>query len=84
MYDKYKGQGLEIYAVSFDTDKALWAGIVKEQNTGWINVNDFTSSSAGIYNVTELPRTYVIAGSTVVDSGSFNKVQLERIIRAEI
>lgn len=84
LYDKYKGQGLEIYAVSFDTDKALWAGIVKEQNTGWINVNDFTSSSAGIYNVTELPRTYVIAGSTVVDSGSFNKVQLERIIRAEI
>ena len=35
LYDKYKGKGLEIYAVSYDTDKALWAQVVSKQNAGW-------------------------------------------------
>ena len=82
LYDKYKSRGLEIYAVSYDADKAGWAEIVREQDTGWINVNDYMSVSSVIYNVTELPRTFIISGTTVVDSGSFNKVELEKAIRS--
>lgn len=82
LYDKYRAEGLEIYAVSYDIDKAHWAGIVREQDCGWINVNDCTSSSSLIYNVTDLPMTFVICGNTVTDSGVFNRVRLERIIRS--
>lgn len=84
LYDKYKGRGLEIYAVSYDTDKALWAQVVSKQNAGWINVNDYDASSSTFYNITDLPTTVVITGDTVIDSGEFDRVELERIIRSEL
>ena len=59
VYQDYHDKGLEIFAVSLDTDKAAWASVVKSQELPWVNVNDglgASSPAATLYNVTSLPR----------------------------
>lgn len=63
LYDDFHAKGLEIYAVCVDTDKALWASVVKNQGLTWINVNDglgVNSPVLPLYNVTGVPALYVI------------------------
>lgn len=62
LYAKYHPKGLEIYQVSADMDKTLWATVVKEQELPWINVCDglgTASSTLSTYNVTQLPTMFV-------------------------
>lgn len=63
IYDKYHDSGLEIYQVSIDVDKAVWASVVKSQNLKWISVNDGygrDSKAVVSYNVTKVPSMFVI------------------------
>lgn len=64
LYNEYHDRGLEIYSVCLDADKAQWGGVVKAQNLPWINVNDGLgaySPAVALYNVTEVPATFIIA-----------------------
>ena len=70
VYDDYHKKGLEIYQVSLDPDKALWAKTVKGQNLPWINVCDSRGSAspyALLYNLSTLPSVFVIADGELVD-----------------
>ena len=70
VYDDYHKKGLEIYQVSLDPDKALWAKTVKGQNLPWINVCDSRGSAspyAALYNITSVPAVFVIADGELVD-----------------
>ena len=63
LYEKYHSKGLEVYQVSLDTDKALWASTVKSQNLPWINVNDglgTQSPSVASYNLRQIPAMFII------------------------
>jgi peroxiredoxin len=63
LYDEFNKKGFEIYQVSLDVDKGLWARVVKEQALPWINVCDMRGSAspyASMYNVTSLPAMYII------------------------
>lgn len=77
VYDKYRGRGLQIYQVSMDADKSLWARTVANQELGWINVNDYTSSSASYYQVTQLPMTFIIAEGSIVEKGNYSLASLD-------
>ncbi|MCK9628842.1 MAG: AhpC/TSA family protein [Bacteroidales bacterium] len=64
LYQKYNGRGLEIYQVSVDIDKTLWARAVADQNLPWISVCDgLGSRSNGVitYNISRVPAIFVIA-----------------------
>jgi peroxiredoxin len=61
VYQRYHGQGLEIYQVSFDEDEVAWKQTAV--NLPWITVwNSSTDGAQTLinYNVGALPLTYVI------------------------
>ena len=83
VYQDYHDKGLEIFAVSLDTDKAAWASVVKSQELPWVNVNDglgASSPAATLYNVTSLPRAYLILDGKIVD----RRVEGEKALRREL
>lgn len=83
VYQDYHDKGLEIFAVSLDTDKAAWASVVKSQELPWVNVNDglgAASPAATLYNVTSLPRAYLILDGKIVD----RRVEGEKALRREL
>ena len=63
IYKKYHSKGFEIYQVSLDTKKENWTRIIDFDQLSWINVIDLngrTSYSAKIYNITNLPTSFLI------------------------
>jgi peroxiredoxin len=63
MYAKYKTRGLEIYQCSLDKSKVLWEVALDQDNINWISLCDYkgaNSSAVWMYNVQEIPTTYLI------------------------
>jgi len=63
LYLKYQSKGLEIFQVSFDTDRNLWSRNIIIDRIPWINVSDLSfpeSIVAGVYNITDLPTIFLI------------------------
>lgn len=83
VYEDYHDKGLEIFAVSLDTDKAAWASVVRSQELPWVNVNDGLGSASPVvtlFNVTTLPQAYLILDGKVLD----RKVEGEKALRREL
>lgn len=83
VYEDYHDKGLEIFAVSLDTDKAAWASVVRSQELPWVNVNDGLGSASPavtLYNVTSLPQAYLILDGKILD----RKVEGEKALRREL
>ncbi|MCM1176763.1 MAG: AhpC/TSA family protein [Clostridium sp.] len=83
VYKDYKSRGLEIYQVAVETDKALWARVVKDQKLGWINVCDglgTASPAVGTYNVSKLPTLYVIHDGRLVDGSATDERSLRQLL----
>lgn len=59
IYNKYSGQGLEIYQVSLDRNKMLWQKSVA--NLPWICVRDEGGNTANMYNVQTIPTLFLIS-----------------------
>jgi peroxiredoxin len=85
IYDDFHGKGFEIYAVSLDTDKTLWATTIRNQNLDWINVCDglgSASPSVSLYNVASVPSVYfIVDGSMVMDAAVTNGPTLRRFLQ---
>ncbi len=84
IYDKYHSRGLDIYAVSLDTDKSVWASVVRNQGLEWTNVCDgfgTNSTVLGLYNVPSIPYVYVIKdGDIVNDAGITDDASLKKYL----
>jgi len=62
-YKKYHDQGFEVYAISLDNNKINWMNAMDFNEFEWINVCELSfpeSQAAILYNITELPTTYLI------------------------
>lgn len=62
-YSLYKPLGLEIFAVSADTDKNSWINAVKKNEMNWINVSDlkgFQSPAIIAYNAYSTPTFFIL------------------------
>lgn len=62
-YDRYHERGFEIYAISLDVNKYNWMNTVDFNEFNWINVSELSypnSKSNLLYNVSELPTTFLI------------------------
>lgn len=84
IYAAYNPKGLEIYQVSVDTDKAMWATAVKEQQLPWINVCDGASGSSQAviaYNITAVPSLFIFdKEGNIVARDIFNDAKLKNIL----
>ena len=75
LYEKYHSKGFEIYAVSLDTDKAVWASAVRNQKLPWVNVCDGLGASSiavRLYNSPSIPTSYLISGGALVENSSIS------------
>jgi len=62
-YNKYHEKGFEVYAISLDNNKVNWMSAIDFNEFKWINVSELSfpeSRAALLYNITELPTTYLI------------------------
>lgn len=83
LYQKYRAKGLEIYQVALDTDKFSWAQVVKAQKMPWVNVCDIrggASTNVMLYNVANLPTTYVIADGEMYAEQPTDAESLRKIV----
>lgn len=63
VYDKFKEQGFEIYAVSIDENKGAWIAAVTEDKMFWTNVVDtrgWRSTVLSSFNVEAIPSNLLI------------------------
>lgn len=75
LYEKYHSKGLEIYAVSLDVDKNIWANAVRNQKSSWINVCDGKGTSSPaltLYNVPSVPFVYIIKDGDIVNDANIS------------
>lgn len=88
VYRDFKGKGLEIYAISLDTDKAAWATAVRTQKSGWINVCDglgTASPSVLSYNVNKIPSLFfIVKGELVTGTGVKDEATLRSFLSKKL
>ena len=88
VYETYRDKGLEIYAVSLDTDKGVWANAVKNQKPSWVNVCDglgTASPALTLYNVPSVPYAYLIKdGDLVTDANVSDEASLRKYLKANL
>jgi peroxiredoxin len=63
IYEKYHSKNLEIYQVSFDTERDFWLRSLDIQKLPWINVCDFKGTNSipfRLYNISKLPSNFII------------------------
>ena len=88
IYNEFHPKGLEIYAVSLDTDKATWATAVRGQQLPWVNVCDVRGAESPylpVYNVQNLPTVYFLADGELVQEKSItNAVTLRQFLAARL
>lgn len=80
IYQQYKSKGLEIYQISFDSDKHFWK--ISASNLPWITVRDPESVNArllSMYNVREIPTAFILnrEGDVVARVGDYNRLEDE-------
>ena len=62
-YNKYNAKGFEVYSISMDNNKINWMNAMDFNEFKWINVSELSfpeSTAAILYNVSELPTTFLI------------------------
>jgi peroxiredoxin len=64
LYDKYKSRGLDVYAVSLDSDRDIWMKAIKDNKIGsWTHVSDLLaqkSQAVQTYLISNIPSTYLL------------------------
>ena len=83
VYADYHKKGLEIYQISLDVDKGVWAKAVKDQQLPWINVCDAQGSASPyvtLYNVTSLPSMFIIKDGELVDGQAVDEKSFRRLL----
>ena len=83
LYNEYHRRGFDIYQVSFDIDKALWAAALKGQELPWTNVCDSRGASSpyiSTYNIQELPSVFILADGQLVDGSDVNESSFRKIL----
>ena len=85
IYEEFHPKGFEIYAVSLDTDKTLWATTIRNQNLDWINVCDglgASSPAVSLYNVSSVPTVYfIVDGSMVYETSVSDGPSLRKFLQ---
>lgn len=83
LYDKYAGQGLEIYQVSLDADEHYWK--TTADNLPWVCVRDANgiySTMASAYNVQSVPAIFLINKNNELSARGETVKDLDAAVKA--
>ena len=83
LYEKYKGQGLEIYQVSLDADEHFWK--TTADNLPWVCVRDANgiySTFASSYNVKAVPSLFLITRNSELKARGESIKDLDAAVKA--
>ena len=83
LYEQYHSKGLDIYQVSLDIDKAVWASAVRAQELPWTNVCDsrgVQSPYVPLYNLAAVPAAFIIADGELVDGKVVDEASLRKLL----
>lgn len=80
LYNKFKDKGLEVYAVSVDTEKKDWEKAIQEDGTTWIQVLDADNAVSKKWQIEYIPNTYLVDKTGNVVAINPNHVALEKKI----
>lgn len=83
LHEEFHSKGFEIYQISLDVDKGLWAQVVKQQHP-WVSVCDSRGSASpylGSYNIQSLPAFYIIKDGELVDGGVMDEKSLRKLLK---
>ena len=84
LYDKYKGQGFEIYSVSVDDNRKDWEKAIQKDGITWLQVIDpknWGAQSAVNWGISVLPTTFLINKKGDVVAIDPNQKQLEGSVK---
>ncbi|MDH3708784.1 MAG: AhpC/TSA family protein [Cyclobacteriaceae bacterium] len=62
-YQKYKGQGFEVFGVSLDRTKDKWLQGIEEDGLDWVQVSDlkyWQSAAAKTYGINAIPASFLL------------------------
>lgn len=82
-YNEYHHKGFDIYQVSLDTDKVMWATTVMGQELPWTNVCDMrgaASEYASLYNLQVIPSAFVISDGELVDGNIVDEKSFRKLL----
>ena len=79
-YEKYHDKGLEIIAISFDTDKNAWLQAIKNMKMPWVHLSDLAgwkSIASSTYEIKSIPSNILYDGEGKVVDFDLRGAQLE-------
>ena len=83
IYNDYHHKGFDIYQVSLDTDKVMWATTVMSQGLPWTNVCDIRGAASPyvtLYNLQVIPSAFVISGGELVDGSIVDEKSFRKLL----
>jgi peroxiredoxin len=63
VYNKYKDKGFEVFSVSLDNSADRWKAAIQQDQLTWTHVSDlrgWKSSAAALYQVSGIPKTFLL------------------------
>jgi len=84
IYEKYKDQGFEIYAVSLDNNAAQWKGAIAKDGLGWLHVSELLGWKGAVsraYGVGSIPQTFLLDKEGRIVKTGFRSHELESLIQ---
>ncbi len=87
LYNKFKGYSFDkakkftIYSVAFDSDKAKWAGRIKENNLDWDHVIDLDSYYSNywmLFDIKSIPASFLLDEKGTIIGINLTYEQIER------
>ena len=85
LYRTYNNQGFEIYHVSLDNNRDEWISAVNKQNMPWPTL--YTGGDVrvmSLYNVTEVPTTFIITRDGSLKEVESNIKTIEREVKGAL
>jgi peroxiredoxin len=83
LYTKYNSRGFEIFQISLDRNRLLWE--ISTENIPWISVRDENGHFASLYNVRQIPTTFLMdrEGNIIARDLSFSELdrEIDRLLR---
>jgi len=84
LYEKFHEKGLEIYEISFDTDKLAWANYCHMEKLVWTNVIGNLRIRGMLNAEDNLPRIFVLDSNRKILNKDPKVEELEQVIQAHL
>lgn len=83
LYDKYKNDGVKVFAVGNDFENEKWIDFIKKNKLDFINGSDggeFTSNFRSLYDVYSTPQTYLLDADKKILVKKIEIEELDKVI----